>query len=237
VTPRAGKAVEVQALWFNALRTVQMLAERFGHRTLAWRCSDMAARVRESFDREFWNKERKCLFDVIDASGTDASVRPNQIIATALDFPVLYRDKAEAVIDLVQRELVTPCGLRTLSQSDSNYCGKYEGNRRSRDRAYHNGTVWPWLLGPFTTAYMKVKGNMPETREFALSNLILPLLSKQLFRAGLGMLSEVFDGDSPHKPGGCISQAWSVAEPLRAYVEDVLQVRPLHEREVLRMGS
>ena len=235
VTPRTGKAVEIQALWYNALRTVQLLAERFGHKTLAWRCSDMSAKARESFDREFWNKNKTCLFDLIDASGADSSVRPNQVFATALDFPILYQDKSEAVIDVVQRDLLTPCGLRTLALGDPRYHGKCEGNRQSRDEAYHNGTVWPWLLGPYTTAYIKVKGNEPESREFALTNLIEPLFSKQLFKAGLGTVSEIFDGDPPHKPRGCISQAWSIAEPMRAYVEDVLQVRPKHEKSVLRL--
>lgn len=235
VTPRAGKAIEVQALWYNALRTVQLLAERFGHETLAWRCSDMSAKVRESFNREFWNRNKTCLFDVVSGSGADSSVRPNQVIAAALDFPILYPDKAEQVIDVVQRELLTPCGLRTLAPGDTRYRGRYEGNRQSRDEAYHNGTVWPWLLGPWVTAYIRVKGNEPETREFARTNFIEPLFSKQLFIAGLGMVSEVFDGDPPHKPGGCISQAWSIAEPLRAYVEDLLQVRPKHEKAVLRL--
>jgi glycogen debranching enzyme len=195
----------------------------------------MAGRARESFDRKFWNKEKKCLFDVIGSSISDASIRPNQIIATALDFPILYQDKAEPVIDVVQRELLAPFGLRTLATNDPRYRGKYEGSRHSRDQAYHNGTTWPWLLGPFTTAYVKVKGNQPETRAFALTNLIQPLFSQNLFEAGLGTVSEVFDGDAPHKPGGCISQAWSIAEPLRAYVEDVLQVRPLHEKAILQL--
>jgi len=237
VTPRAGKAVEVQALWYNALKTVQMLAGKFGHKALAWRCSDMAARVRGSFDRKFWNREKSCLFDVVDDAGGDASVRPNQIIAVTLDFPVLYPDKAEQVLGIVQREHLTPCGLRTLARNDPQYRGRYEGDRQNRDQAYHNGTVWPWLLGPFTTAYMNVKGPEPEAREFALQNLIHPLFTEKLFEAGLGTVSEVFDGEPPHRSGGCISQAWSVAEPLRAYVEDVLQVRPLYERQVLHAGA
>jgi predicted glycogen debranching enzyme len=236
-TPRAGKAIEIQALWYNALRTVQLLAVRFGHRTFAWRCSDMAARVRGSFNRKFWNGDKNCLFDAVDAPSADASVRPNQIIAAALDFPVLYPDRAEAVVDVVQHELLVPCGLRTLTRSDPRYRGRYEGSRQSRDLAYHNGTVWPWLLGPFTTAYVKVKESEPNARDFALQNFLQPLLTQKVFEAGLGTVSEVFDGDPPHKPGGCISQAWSVAEPLRAYVEDVLQVRPRYEQQVLHAGA
>ncbi len=235
VTPRSGKAVEVQALWYNALRTVQLFAEKFGHRTVAWHCSDLASRARMAFDRRFWNKQKRCLYDVAGPSGPDASLRPNQIIAASLDFPVVYPEKAELIVDLVQRELLTPFGLRTLPRSDPNYRKFYGGTRPNRDRAYHNGTVWPWLLGPFTTAFLKSKGNEPDRRDFALRNFIEPLFSTQVFQAGLGTVSEVFDGDQPHKPGGCISQAWSVAEPLRAYVEDVLQVRPLHEKEVLQL--
>jgi predicted glycogen debranching enzyme len=235
VTPRAGKAVEIQALWYNALKTVQLFADRFERKTLSWRCSDMAAKARGSFDRKFWNQDRKCLFDVVEQSGVDVSIRPNQIIAAALDFPILHPDKAEPVVDLVQRELLTSCGLRTLARSDPKYQGTYEGTRRSRDQAYHNGTVWPWLLGPFTTAFLKARGYAADQREFAFTNFILPLFSTKLLEAGLGTLSEVFDGDPPHKPGGCISQAWSVAELLRAYVEDVLRIRPKYEKEVLQL--
>jgi predicted glycogen debranching enzyme len=237
MTPRAGKAVEVQALWYNTLRTVQLLAARFRQQSLSWRCADMASKTRGSFDRKFWNREKGCLFDVVESSGVDASLRPNQIIAAALDFPILYRDKADPVVNMVQRELLTPFGLRTLSRNDPRYRGIYEGNHASRDRAYHNGTVWPWLLGPFTTAFLKAKGGEADNREFALTNFLTPLFSTQLFQAGLGTISEIFDGDPPHTPRGCISQAWSVAEPLRAYVEDALQVRPKFEKEVLQLRS
>jgi glycogen debranching enzyme len=172
---------------------------------------------------------------VVEPSGGDASLRPNQIIAAALDFPILYRNKIELIVDVVQREFLTSCGLRTLSKSDPKYCGKYEGNRTNRDEAYHNGTVWPWLLGPFTTAFIRAKGNEPLWREFALRKIMIPMFSRQTLQAGLGTISEIFDGDEPHTPRGCISQAWSVAEPMRAYVEDVLQVRPRFEKEVLQL--
>jgi predicted glycogen debranching enzyme len=233
VTPRSGKAVEVQALWYNALRTVQMIAARLGHKTVEWQCSDIANRARQSFDRKFWNKEKRCLFDVVESSAVDASIRPNQVIAAALDFSILYPEKNELVVDTVQCELLTPFGLRTLARSDTSYCGVYEGDRASRDRAYHNGTVWPWLLGPFTTAFLKTKGSEADRRELA-SNFLMPLFSTQLFQAGLGTVSEIFDGEPPHTARGCISQAWSIAEPLRTYVEDVLQVRPEHEKKTLQ---
>jgi predicted glycogen debranching enzyme len=233
ITPRAGKAVEVQALWYNALRTMQLLASRFEEKRLAEKYSEMAAKARTSFNEKFWNTEKNCLFDVVDASA-DASLRPNQIIAAALDFTMLTNDKREQTVNVVHRELLTSCGLRTLTRSDPRYRGTYFGDRRSRDQVYHNGTVWAWLLGPFTTAFLKAKGYGDYRLEYALKNLILPLSAQQIFQAGLGTLSEIFDGDPPHTPRGCIAQAWSVAEPLRAYVEDVMQVRPKFEKEVLQ---
>jgi predicted glycogen debranching enzyme len=235
VTPRTGKAVEVQALWYNALRTMQLLADRFDEKSLAEKYAGMADKARASFNLKFWNSQANCLFDVVAESGVDASLRPNQIIAASLDFAVLNSSKTEQVVDVVQRELLTPFGLRTLARSDGRYRGMYVGDRRSRDQAYHNGTVWPWLLGPFTTAFLKVKGHADYRVEYALKNCLLPLFTQQFSEAGLGTLSEIFDGEPPHAPRGCVAQAWSVAEPLRAYVEDVMQVRPRYEREVLRL--
>jgi glycogen debranching enzyme len=171
----------------------------------------------------------------VTASGVDAALRPNQIIAVALDFTMLDNDKSERVVDVVQSELLAPYGLRTLARSDPRYRGVYTGDRRSRDQAYHNGTVWPWLLGPFTTAFLKVKGHGEFRLEYALRNFLQPLFTRQISEAGLGTLSEIFDGDAPHKPKGCVAQAWSVAEPLRAYVEDAIQVRPKYEKEVLQL--
>ena len=232
VTPRAGKAVEVQALWYNALKTSELIAVRFGQERLALRWSQLSSKARQSFDNKFWNKEEKCLFDVLQQSNVDASLRPNQIIAAALDFPILYQGKAELVVNAVQHNLLTACGLRTLAQGDPGYRGIYEGDRASRDQAYHNGTVWPWMLGPFTTAFLKTKGKDVGSREYAFKNFVLPIISTQLVQAGLGTISEIFDGDPPHAPKGCISQAWSVAELLRIYVEDVLRVRPKYEKKV-----
>jgi glycogen debranching enzyme len=141
--------------------------------------------------------------------------------------------RKKKVVDVVQRELLTPYGLRTLGRNYSSYVGAYIGDRESRDNAYHNGTVWPWLLGPFATAFLKTRGYTESARECALKNFFMPLFTEKIFEAGLGTLSEIFDGDPPHTSRGCISQAWSVAEPLRAYVEDVMQVRPKHENEVV----
>jgi predicted glycogen debranching enzyme len=234
ITPRAGKAVEVQALWYNTLKIVELLAGEFKETADAERFFLMSERTRKSFVETFWDSDKNCLFDVITENGKDDSLRPNQIIAVALDFSMLDNVKNERVVDLVHRELSTPFGLRTLARSDSKYVGVYYGDRRSRDRAYHNGTVWPWLQGPFITAFLKTKGYADNMREYALKNFILELFAEQIFEVGLGTIGEILDGEQPHTPRGCISQAWSVAEPLRAYVEDVLLIRPKYEKEVLQ---
>ena len=233
-TPRTGKAVEIQALWYNALKTMEMLANRFEEPALAEKYLLMADKTRASFNEKYWNQEKGCLFDVLEASGVDASLRPNQIFAASLDFTMLNRDKSEQVVDVVHRDLVTPYGLRTLGLDDPKFQGKCFGDRRSRDNAYHNGTIWPWLLGPFITAYLKVKGQETAMRDFALENFVLPLFTVSIHQAGLGTVSEIFDCDTPNTPRGCIAQAWSVAEPLRAYVEDVLQVKPKYVKEIFR---
>ncbi|MEM3770417.1 MAG: amylo-alpha-1,6-glucosidase [Candidatus Bathyarchaeia archaeon] len=234
ITPRAGKAVEVQALWYNALKTLEVLAKKFKETDMAEKFARLAEKAKGSFNAKFWNHEKGCLFDVIDEHGLgDSSIRPNQIIVVALDFPMLDKTKSDKVVDVMRRELLTPFGLRTLARSDPRYVGVYRGDRRSRDLAYHNGTVWPWLLGPFVKAYLKIEGYGEYMREYAFRSFLAPLLTTQVFVAGLGAISEVYDGDSPHKAGGCVAQAWSIAEPLRAYVEDVLYFRPPFEREIL----
>jgi predicted glycogen debranching enzyme len=232
INPRAGKAVEVQALWYNTLKTMELLANRFKEKSEAEKHLQMAEKAKENFVRKFWNAQKNCLFDVVTENGRDESLRPNQIIAVALDFTMLDDVKSEKIIDLVYHELLTRYGLRSLAKGDPRYIGIYAGDRRSRDKAYHNGTVWPWLLGPFTTAFLKTKGRTEFRSEYALKNFLLPLFTEQILKAGLGTISEIFDGDPPHTPRGCISQAWSIAEPLRAYVEDVMQVRPRYEKEV-----
>jgi len=237
VTPRAGKAVEVQALWYNALKTVGLLAERFGERNLAEKYATKAERAKRNFVEKFWNMEKNYLFDVIDGETKDDSLRPNQIIAVSLDFSMLDNIRGEKIVDVVGKALLTPYGLRTLSRKDPRYVGVYAGDRISRDKAYHNGTVWPWLLGPFTTAFLKTKGYADYRREYVLKSFLLPLFTEQVYKTGLGVISEIFDGDPPHMSRGCIAQAWSVAEPFRAYVEDIMQVRPKHEKEILQSLS
>jgi len=194
----------------------------------------MAEKTMKSFVEKYWDSENSCLFDVVNEHGKDGSLRPNQILAVALDFSMLDNSRNGKVVDLVNRELLTPYGLRTLARNDPKYVGVYSGDRRSRDEAYHNGTVWPWLQGPFTTAFLKTKGYDAYRREYALKNFIQPLFTEQTLKVGLGTISEIFDGEPPHTPRGCISQAWSVAEPLRAYVEDVMQIRPKYEKEILQ---
>jgi predicted glycogen debranching enzyme len=208
VTPRAGKAVEVQALWYNTLRTVQLLAGEFDEGNEAETYAQMAERVRKSFAEKFWNAGKGCLYDVATEQERDDSLRPNQILAVALDFNMLDHARNQKVVDVVQCELLTPYGLRTLGRDDSRYVGVCAGDRRSRDNAYHNGTVWPWLLGPFVTAFLKTKRYGESGREYALKNFLMPLFTEKVFEGGLGTLSEVFDGthltipeDAYRKPG------------------------------------
>lgn len=230
VTPRTGKPVEIQALWYNALRLMGHLAYAFGDPGASSRYAALAERARERFQQVFWNDAAGCLYDVIGDDGQpDASIRPNQIVAVSLPYPLLTNEQALQVVDVVEWELLTPYGLRTLSPRDPNYRGRYQGDPRSRDGAYHQGTVWPWLLGPFLTAYVKVHGRTSPERQREARNRadrFLDPLRAHLLDAGLGQISEVFDGDYPHRPGGCFAQAWSVAELLRTYVEDAKGEQP-----------
>jgi len=231
-TPRDGKAVEVQALWYNALKIMQMLATKFGYRKEAERYLELAERTMRSFREKFWRNEEGCLFDVVSAdSQGDISFRPNQVVAVSLDFGMLDKSEETMIVQNILKRLWSGYGLRTLPRDDPRYCGVYSGDRTRRDRAYHNGTVWPWLTGPLVTAYVKANSHSKESRNFALNNLLLPFLREEVHRGGLGAVSEILDGDSP-QPRGCISQAWSVAEHLRAYVEDVLLRRPLYEKKM-----
>ncbi len=224
VTARHGKPVEVQALWHNALRLMEHLAQEFGDGAGRERYAGMAARAHGSFNEVFWNEAAGCLYDVVDGNGRDGAIRPNQIFAVSLPHPMLGRERAKRVLDVVERELLTPFGLRSLAPSDPRYRGRYEGDPASRDGAYHEGTVWPWLMGPFVTAYLTVNGRAEEERRKAAQ--WLAGFREHLREAGLGQVSEIFDGDAPHRPRSCIAQAWSVAELLRAAVEDVGGLEP-----------
>lgn len=224
ITPRHGKAVEVNALWYNALQVMEGLARRFGDGGQERVYGNRAARAQSSFEAAFWNEAAGCLYDVVDGDRRDGAIRPNQILAVSLPHAALSGERARRVVGVVQRDLLTPVGLRSLSPGDAHYCGRYTGDVWARDGVYHQGTVWGWLIGPFITAYVKVRGRSREGREEARGFLLG--LQAHLMDAGLGSLSEIFDGDPPHLPKGCIAQAWSVAEALRAYVEDVLDQRP-----------
>jgi predicted glycogen debranching enzyme len=217
VTPRQGKAVEIQALWYNALRVMEGLARQFGRPAESLHYHALANRARDSFAPLFWNAAAGCLYDVVDGAVRDASIRPNQIFAVSLYHQMLPPEKTKAVVDAVERHLWTPYGLRTLAPGDARYRGRYEGNPLSRDSAYHQGTAWPWLMGPFISAYLYVNGYSREARAQAVEWLA-PLL-RYAAEEGLGQLPEVFDGDAPQRPGGCIAQAWSVAEVLRVQAE------------------
>ncbi|HYJ08286.1 MAG TPA: amylo-alpha-1,6-glucosidase [Polyangiaceae bacterium] len=210
VTPRRGKPVEVQALWLNALAC----AARIDGRLEALR-----ERARLAFCRRFWNPERRMLFDVIDVEGAsgsvDAACRPNQIFAAGgLPLSLLPSEQARAVVDAVERELWTPLGLRTLERHHHDYQPHYAGNPRSRDGAYHQGTVWPWLLGAFVEAWVKVRGGSSEAKQQARTRFVAPL-REHLGHAGLGHVSEIAEAEAPHTPRGCPFQAWSLGELLR----------------------
>jgi predicted glycogen debranching enzyme len=216
VTPRRGKPVEIQALWYNALRVMEHLAGEFNDTPAQNKFAAMARKACDSFNKLFWNDDGSYLYDVVDGESIDASIRPNQVIAVSLNNSMVSTTRARSILNLVQRELLTPRGLRTLSPNDSKYIGEYKGGPATRDGAYHQGTVWPWLIGPFITAYTKTFGK-EAGREFA--NEWFAQFHKHLGEACLGQVSEIFDGDAPHTPRGCVAQAWSVSELLRAAAE------------------
>ncbi len=220
VTPRHGKPVEIQALWIRALEVGETLARRFGEADYADRCQDDRSNAIASFRKRFWYEQGGYLYDVIDGpEGDDASLRPNQLYAISLVDELVPRDRAQQILHLVEEQLLTPVGLRTLSPTDSRYRPRYEGGVLERDGAYHQGTVWPFLLGPFVTAWMKAFGQSAAIRNKARSFLVG--LEAHLHEACLGQVSEIFDAAAPHQPRGCCAQAWSVAEPLRALIEDL----------------
>ena len=210
ITPRIGKPVEVQALWINAL----WIGAHFSPR-----CQELFVRASAAFERRFWNASSNTLYDVIDvdhvAGSADPTLRPNQILAVGgLPLPLIDGERARAVVDAIEHDLLTPAGLRSLTPRDPDYVGRYAGGVAARDGAYHQGTVWPWLLGPFVEAWVRTRGGTDEARVEARRRFLDPL-RRSLDPAGLGHLPEVADGDQPHSPGGCPFQAWSVGEALR----------------------
>jgi predicted glycogen debranching enzyme len=224
VTPRRGKPVEIQALWYNAICIMEELAARIGDETSRKRYNSMGAVTKWSFNRLFWNEKAGYLYDVVNGGPPDASIRPNQIFAVSLPHSMLSPARTKQVVAVVQEHLLTPYGLRSLAPTDPQYRGRYGGDGASRDGAYHQGTVWPWLMGAFVSAHLKVNGGSEVARS-QVEEWLTPL-KEHLADAGLRHISEIFDGDAPHRPVGCIAQAWSVAEVLRAIVEDLYGIRP-----------
>jgi glycogen debranching enzyme, archaeal type, putative len=212
VTPRRGKAVEINALWYNALRILETLLRQESDETNALKMAGHANRAWTSFNERFWYEEGQYLYDVVDgeAGVNDAALRPNQIFALSLDNPVLVESRWQRIVEVVEDELLTPVGLRSLACSDPAYKPKYDGDLRARDAAYHQGTVWAWLIGPFIDAWMKVHPNDTATALHFLDGF-----HAELGEACIGSISEVFDAEPPFSPRGCVAQAWSVAEVLR----------------------
>ncbi len=215
VTPRQGKAVEINALWYNALKIFAELLRRFGDADAAEKIEKHASLAKKAFQKTFWYAEGGYLYDCIDGEVHDSTVRPNQIFAISLPFPLLTGAKARQVLKIIEEKLYTPMGLRSLSPDNPNYRPVYGGDPFSRDSAYHQGTVWSWLLGPFVDSVIKVEGAKGRRR----ARKIIENLSSHLNDAGIGTISEIFDAESPHRARGCIAQAWSVGEILRVYLE------------------
>ena len=218
-TPRHGKPVEINALWYNALRIMESLCEKFDEDASAYRTR--ANQVKESFNAKFWDSSNQCLFDVVDGDEPDDHIRPNQIYAVSLPFSLLPEEQEKSVVALVEKELFVGCGLRSLAPDHPDYHGIYCGALAKRDAAYHQGTAWGFLLGGFFSAYMKVNHHSSSAAENAVH--MLEPVRKHLSDSGcIGSISEIFDGDAPHNPRGCYAQAWSVGEVLRCYCEDIL---------------
>ena len=215
VTPRRGKAVEINALAYNALKLLEQWVCEEHREHAAPPLAEAAAKLRKSFNERFWNPERGYLFDVVDGeTGNDPACRPNQLLAISLDHPVLDQSHWEAVVSACKDKLLTPFGLRSLSPGNPDYKSKYDGDLRSRDAAYHQGTVWSWLIGPFVDAWLRVHpGDYQTARGF------LKAFSAHLGEACVGSISEIFDAEPPYTPRGCVAQAWGVAEVLRCWVK------------------
>ncbi|MDP6778496.1 MAG: amylo-alpha-1,6-glucosidase [Candidatus Latescibacteria bacterium] len=217
VTPRQGKAVEINALWYNALMILSDLSRRFGPSDEGDRITDQAEQTKASFLDTFWCEKEGYLADVVDGDVRDNALRPNQIFAISLPFPLVEGDAARRTLAAVERALYTPYGLRSLAPDHADYRGHYGGDTWSRDGSYHQGTVWGWLLGPYLTALVRVRGEAGREQARMAADTMLTHLAT----GGVGTLSEIFDGDPPHMPRGAFAQAWSVGELLRAHVEDV----------------
>jgi predicted glycogen debranching enzyme len=230
VTPRRGKAVEINALWYNALCYLRDWLRDDERQQASDAIAEHARHAYDSFQKRFWFEKGSYLYDVVDAEGgaDDSSLRPNQILAISLDHPVLAKEKWQSVMSCVERELLTPLGLRTLAPSDKNYKPKYYGSLRDRDAAYHQGTVWPWLIGPYVDAYLKLHpDDLPGAEK------LLRAFNDHLGDDAVGSIAEIFDAEPPYLHRGCVAQAWSVSEVLRSYV----QVANLRKKKETSKGA
>jgi predicted glycogen debranching enzyme len=222
VTPRRGKPVEIQALWYNALRILSELEVRFGNRDRGAALEAEAERARRRFVDLFWNASAGCLFDCVDQRGgapaaeIDARLRPNQILALALPYELLDQERGAAVLAAVEAQLLTPVGLRSLDPRHPDYRPRYQGGPAERDSAYHQGTVWSWLLGPYLTAVVRLRPDRGRLE----ARRVIEQAARHLREACVGSVSEIFDAEAPFLPRGCSAQAWGVAEWLRAAVEE-----------------
>ncbi len=217
VTPRIGKAVEINALWYNALKIMAFFTREMDLASEIAEYNALSKKVEKSFLDAFWFPDGQYLFDYIHGDVKDAAIRPNQIFAVSLPYSMLSVKKQRSVVDIVEKHLLTPYGLRSLSPHDKDYIGHYYGNQYERDKAYHQGTVWAWLIGPYISAYTRAYAGAEGSYSY-IEGLFKPFY-EHLFDAGVGTVSEIFDGDPPHTPRGCIAQAWSVGEIVRAYFE------------------
>lgn len=215
VTPRTGKAIEIQALWYNALNICAELLELNNEKMESKMAVEKAGLVKENFLKQFWNKEKGYCYDVIDGEIKDPSLRPNQLFAISLPFPLLEGLQAQSVLKIVEEKLYTPVGLRSLPVEDPRYIGNYGGDALQRDSGYHQGTVWSWLLGVYVDAIFRIYGSNGNSR----AKKVIKDFKYHIKDAGVGTVSEIFDGNEPHNPRGCIAQAWGVAEVLRILIE------------------
>ncbi|MGC9344510.1 MAG: amylo-alpha-1,6-glucosidase, partial [Bacteroidales bacterium] len=211
VTPRSGMQVEINALWYNAVMISLAWAERNGDKSFIKEWAELPGKIKSSFIETFWSEEEGYLADFVDGENKDLAVRPNMVIATAMEYNMLSSEMKNSILEVVKSELLTPKGLRTLSPKNPDYKGIYQGDHDARDEAYHQGTVWPWLLEHFVKSYLDIHKNTG----LVLAKQIYLGFEEDMVKHGVGSVSEIYDGDPPHHPKGAISQAWSVAALLR----------------------
>lgn len=215
VTPRIGKAVEINALWYNAWAIYAWMRNQNGEKEIAQTAQEQAKEIKKQFVKQFWNEETECLFDLINGEFKDPQIRPNQLFAISLPFSLLSKSKAQKVLVKIERELFTPVGLRSLSPQSPDFEGHYGGDQYRRDGAYHQGTVWGWLIGPYLDSVVRTRGSLGR----AQARSVVKTLEEQLYKDGIGTLSEIYDGNAPWNARGCVAQAWSVSEVLRVCAE------------------